>query len=326
MQSLTITKKEEGQRLDKFLKKYLPEAPAGFIYKMMRKKNITLNKKKTAGTEILAEGDTVALFLSEETIGKFHGRIPSGETKAGEKLDVVYGDGDVLFVNKPAGLLTQPAKKGDPSLVDMLVPFLLEEGRITQEDLRAFRPAPVNRLDRNTSGLVLCGTSLAGSRFLSEEIRSREVKKTYLALVRGKQVPEGEMVTFYKKNAADNTVRLSGREKEGSGVMKTHFHVLVENGPVALVSCRLITGKTHQIRAQLAFAGAPILGDPKYGDREANEAFAHLTGVRRQMLHASCVGFPDQLDRFERLAGREFTAPLPADFQKACRSYGIAIE
>ncbi len=198
---LEIKQNQAGQRLDKFLGKFLPEAPAGFFYKMLRKKNITLNGKKAEGREVLRQEDQVTLWLADETILKFGGFLlppqsaDPGDRKqtesellysrAFEKLQgvtVIYEDAHVLILNKPAGMLTQQARTGDLSLNEWMVGYLLHSEALAPSELRLFRPSVCNRLDRNTSGLVLCGKSLPGSQALSELIRSRALRKFYRTL------------------------------------------------------------------------------------------------------------------------------------------------
>ena len=161
MRELVISKYEAGQRFDKFLAKYMELAPKSFFYKMMRKKNITLNGKKAAGNEKLEKGDTVKLFLSEETIEGFREKKKRA-VHTGAKLDILYEDEQVMLINKPAGMLSQKAEKGDISMVEHLISHLLDTGEVTEEMLKTFRPSLCNRLDRNTSGLVAAGKSLAG--------------------------------------------------------------------------------------------------------------------------------------------------------------------
>ena len=326
MQTLTVTHKEEGQRLDKFLKKYLSFAPGSFIYKMLRKKNITLNRKKAGGSEIIQEGDVICFFLADDTMAKFRGRPGPKKTVRIPALDVLYEDEDVLFLNKAAGVLTQPGVNGHTSLASMLTPYLLREGKVREEDLRAFRPAPVNRLDRNTSGLILCGISLSGSRFLSEIIRNRDVRKTYLAVVWGNKVRTGVVKNWYIKEDTENMVHLYDSPKPGSQVMETAFEVIRRGEHACLVRCELITGKTHQIRSQLAHGGTPILGDPKYGDKKANDLLYRRTGIRRQLLHSYETTFPVIEGEFSRLSGKTFCAPLPTDFMRACHVLGLKTE
>ena len=174
MQLLTIGKNQAGQRLDKFLKKALPNAGTGFLYKMLRKKNITLNGKKAEGKEILAQGDEVRCFFSEETFATLSGAETVEDTSDYRKayrtlkdICVLYEDEDILLLNKPAGVLTQKAKPEDLSLNEWLIGHLLATDAIKETDLATFHPSVCNRLDRNTSGIVLCGKTLAGSQALS---------------------------------------------------------------------------------------------------------------------------------------------------------------
>ena len=161
MRSITIGEREAGQRLDKFL------AGKGFLYKMMRKKNITLNGKKCDGPEKLQVGDEIRMFLAEETIEKFS-KIPVEIPERKTGLDIIYEDGNILLINKPAGMLSQKAKDTDVSLVEYVQEYLLDSGQMTREELRCFHPSVCNRLDRNTSGLVAAGKTLAGLQALSK--------------------------------------------------------------------------------------------------------------------------------------------------------------
>ena len=186
MQEITIGKNEAGQRLDKFLAKYMNLAPKSFFYKMMRKKNITLNGKKCEGAEKLAEGDIVKLFLSDETIAGFtEVKVQKIQNTKKQKLDVIYEDDHIVLINKPSGMLSQKAKESDVSLVEYLIDYLLDSGAITEESMRSFRPSICNRLDRNTSGIVACGKSLAGLQMLSEVFRDRSIHKYYQCIVKG---------------------------------------------------------------------------------------------------------------------------------------------
>ena len=210
MRDLTIGKNEAGQRMDKYLKKYFPEAGSGFLYKMLRKKNILLNEKKADGKEMLKQGDCIRLYLAEETIEKFRGaqKTPAVSQKKtpGVKLDVIYEDEHVAMVNKPAGMLSQKAKPSDQSLVEYFQRYLLDTGAISEQELETFHPAPCNRLDRNTSGLVLCGKSLAGLQALSEALKLRTMKKYYLALVLGKVDQPGHQKAWLCKDTKTNQV------------------------------------------------------------------------------------------------------------------------
>ena len=176
MKELIIHDNEAGQRLDKLLRKYLSEAPGSFIYKMLRKKNIVLNGKKATGNEHLKKGDSVKLFLADDTIAKFQaaGKTVEESIKNTVKLDVIYEDQNVIFINKPSGMLSQKAKETDVSVVENVTAYLLESGQLTRENLKTFRPSICNRLDRNTSGLIVAGKSLAGLQQMGELFKKRE--------------------------------------------------------------------------------------------------------------------------------------------------------
>ena len=174
MKETIIKENESGQRLDKYLKKYLPQAPGSFIYKMLRKKNITLNGKKAAGQEKLNTGDSIKFFLAEETIDKFTGNAAASESYPVKKdLEIIYEDDNILLINKPAGMLSQKAKKEDVSLVEYVIGYLLSNGSVTKEELLTFHPGICNRLDRNTSGMVVAGKSLAGLQIMGEAFKER---------------------------------------------------------------------------------------------------------------------------------------------------------
>ena len=180
MKEFTITKNEAAQRLDKYLKKLLPEASSGFIYKMLRKKNITWNGKKAAGSEKLAAGDCIRLYLADETFDKFSAYRPQSTAGAdGTRLDVIYEDEDILLINKPCGMLSQKAKPSDVSANEYLIAYLLASGAVTEESLRTFHPSVCNRLDRNTSGILTAGKSLKGLQELSAALKERTVNKYY---------------------------------------------------------------------------------------------------------------------------------------------------
>ena len=168
MKEFIIEENEAGQRFDKYLAKLLREAPKSFFYKMLRKKNITLNGKKATGNEKLLKGDTIKLFLSDETFDKFAGS--SQVARAYCELDIVYEDPDIIIINKPAGMLSQPADDGEPSLVEYLTGYLLKKGDLTEEQLKTFRPSVCNRLDRNTSGMVCAGKSPCRSAVSVQDI------------------------------------------------------------------------------------------------------------------------------------------------------------
>lgn len=311
MQEFTIGKNEAGQRLDKYLGRILKEAPVSFFYKMMRKKNIVLNGTKCTGREQLSVGDSVKLFLSDVTIEKFSGTqklSKISKTYPYKKLDIIYEDDDVLFVNKPSGMLTQKASPADVSLNEYIIGYLLHEGKIDEAQLRTFKPSVCNRLDRNTSGLVLAGKSMKGSRELSEIIKNRTLEKYYITVVKGKVTDDSSVCALLIKDEAANKVSVrpvdgSMAPTEDERFIRTDYHVLGHGEDYTVLEVHLITGRPHQIRAHLAMLGHPVLGDFKYGDRKINEKYK----LKDQLLHAYRVVLPD---------GREYKAPVPAKLEK----------
>ncbi len=328
MQSFQIGKNEAGQRLDKFLHKFMPSAPNSFIFKMLRKKNIVLNGKKAEGKEILAVDDTVSFFFSDETFSKFTQigsvtldstktkSIPNDYNKAYVTLQgitIIYEDEDILILNKPAGILTQKAESDDFSLNEWMIGYLLQQEKITEEALLTFKPSVQNRLDRNTSGLVLCGVSLRGSQILSQLIHDRTIKKVYLAIVKGEIDKPGILSGSLKKNEKTNKVIIS--DTKGKEII-TSYKPISFGKDFTLLEIELITGKTHQIRAHMASIGHPILGDPKYGDIQWNQIYKKKLGIKRQLLHAYRVEFPSMTEPFIKLSNKEWIAPLPDDIQE----------
>ena len=315
MKEIVIHKNEAGQRFDKYLKKLLKEATGSFIYKMLRKKNIVLNGKKADGSEKLSEGDTVKLFLADETYDKFTGNTGSQEDplllelrEIPEKvLSVVYEDEDILVINKPSGMLSQKAEKTDVSANEYILRYLLDQGTITKEELKTFRPSVCNRLDRNTSGLLIAGKTLAGLQDMSRQLKERDMEKYYRCMVKGVLKQKQDVEGYLTKNERTNQVKIHTREVADSKYIRTSYEPIAVYGGYTLLEVHLITGRSHQIRAHLASQGYPIIGDTKYGDTKVNQYFAQKAQIRNQMLHAYRMVLSNQ---------QELTAPLPAEFER----------
>lgn len=319
MKEFTIQQNEENQRLDKYLKKLLPNASTGFLYKMLRKKNIVYNGRKAAGNELLKAGDKVAFYFSDETFAKFHQDMDALQQEYQalaalpmKGLSLIYEDEDILVLNKPAGLLSQKAAEGDCSANECMLGYLIRSGALSLETFSTFRPSVCNRLDQNTTGLLLAGKSLKGLQELSQLLRDRRLKKYYYALVLGCVEEEAHVCGYLKKDEAANRVIVRSADLCSPGLenerrIETAYRPLAHSDHATLLEVHLITGKTHQIRAHLAALGHPIMGDPKYGDKKANENCRRDFQVRHQLLHAQRVEFPD---------GRVFCAPLPSSFEK----------
>lgn len=332
MQSVTIGSNQAGQRLDKFLHKYLPNAGTGFLYKMMRKKNITLNGRKAEGSELLKEGDSVSFFFSQETFEKFSGQAAGSNiphVKQGireyekayrelKDIQIIYEDDHFLFLNKPAGILTQKAKQEDISLNEWLIGYLLEKDPNFKEELLSFHPSVCNRLDRNTSGIVLCGKSLPGLQFLSKCIKERSVQKFYHTICVGELKEAARVQGYLYKDEKKNRVFVSEQKQddnERQNYIETGYVPLSFQEGYTYLEVELITGKTHQIRAHLASIGHPLIGDFKYGNEKVNRGLKQEYGLEHQLLHAYRVTFPKITEGIGiPLSGQEFIAPEPERF------------
>lgn len=313
MKEIIVDKNEAGQRLDKLLTKYLNKAPKSFIYKMLRKKNITLNGKKATGNEKLELKDEIKLFLSDDTISNFSEvKVPDIQSH----LDILYEDDHILCINKPSGMLSQKAKDEDVSVVEHVIAYLLEMNQLTKQDLVSFKPSICNRLDRNTSGIILAGKTLAGLQEMAERIRSHAVDKYYRCIVKGVIKEKKEIKGYLVKNEKTNKVTIHQDQKEGSDLICTEYFPLATNGNFTYLEVRLITGRSHQIRAHLSSIGHAIAGDFKYGDKENNNYFKSKYGCKDQLLHAYRLEFPKIEGALSALSDKVLIAPLPAIFQR----------
>lgn len=335
MQSTTIGSNQAGQRLDKFLHKYLPEAGTGFLYKMLRKKNITLNGKKAEGSEMLSEGDTVSFFFSQETFEKFSGKVSGASTQTAEYekafhtlkgIAVLYEDENLVFLNKPAGILTQKAKPTDLSLNEWLIGYLLHQNPAFEKELASFHPSVCNRLDRNTSGIVLCGKTLPGLQFLSKCVRERSVRKFYHTICLG-ELREGAHISGYlSKDNSKNKVSVSEKrsQMQEQDFIETGYEPLMVRKGYTYLEVELMTGKTHQIRAHLASIGHPLIGDYKYGNEKTNQPFNRKYGLKSQLLHACRIVFPEiTVGPGLAVSQKIFTAPEPEQFETLKKALGF---
>lgn len=318
MKEIVINENEAGQRLDKFLGKLLKEAPASFYYKMLRKKNIVLNGKKATGNEKLTAGDSIKLFLSDETFEKFAGKRQTNDLAASVPniaLEIVYEDHDVLAINKPAGMLSQKAKKEDISANEYILQYLLESGTITRESLHTFKPSVCNRLDRNTSGILVAGKTLNGLQQMSKAFRERSMEKYYLAIVAGHISKPRRIEGFLKKDEKNNQVTILSEPSNDAKPIITEYRPLKLVGQVTLLEVHLITGRSHQIRAHLASICHPVIGDTKYGNPRLNREFLKNAGVTHQLLHAYRLFLAD---------GTKIQADAPKEFERAleCQKTG----
>lgn len=311
MQQIIIEKNQSGQRFDKFLFKYFKDATSGFIYKMLRKKNITLNNKKSDGKEKLKENDIVKIFMADETIEKFRGLFQI-ELPEPINLDIVYEDENVIFINKKTGMLSQKSKENDLSLNEYVISYLVNEGKLSIEDLKTFKPSVCNRLDRNTSGLIVAGKSLQGLQDMSKMFKERTLHKYYLAVVVGAINEPMKITGYLKKNNKTNKVTITN--KTDGEYIETYYEPVKVLDDVTLLKVQLITGKTHQIRAHLSSINHPIIGDYKYGKKEINDIYKKKYGIENQMLHSYQLTFETINGELGNLSNKTFIAKPPKEF------------
>lgn len=317
MKELTVAKNDAGQRVDKFITKAFPNLPVSMMYKYIRQKDIKVNKKRCTISQRLEEGDVLTIYAPDEFLEQ---AAPVYEfIYAGTKLDIVYEDEHVMLLNKPVGLIVHP---DDTEYRDTLIfrvqRYLFEKGEYYPENEASFAPSLVNRIDRNTSGIVIAAKTAAALRILNEKLRRREIEKYYLCLVHGHlDKPEDTLHGYLEKNEAQNRVYVSDRPERGARTIATRYRVLEEHDGLSLLEIELLTGRTHQIRAHLASIGHPLLGDGKYGTNAQNKG----TGFSKQALcsYRLKFAFTSDADELEYLNGREFTlkhVPFADEFRK----------
>lgn len=320
MQEIIISQTEYGQRLDKLLLKYFSQASSGFLYKMLRKKNITLNQEKATGKEILQAGDRIQVYFSEETFEKFR-RSPQDISMAEGKLSILYEDDHILIINKPVGMLSQKAEPSDISAVEEITAYLLNSGQLSEEALSAFRPGICNRLDRNTSGILVAGKTMIGLQIMNQAFAERTLHKYYLCPVQGILEKPMELDGYLEKDATGNIVKIKKDPTGGGTYVRTDLRPLEKGKNATLLEVELITGKSHQIRAHLAAVSHPIFGDSKYGNPMLNQQLKNSFGLKYQLLHAYKLVFPQLSDPLAYLSGKSFTAPLPKEFEEIWESF-----
>ena len=267
MQEFIITGNDAGQRLDRFLGKAAPLLPASLMQKGIRTKNIKVNGKRAERGQRLCDGDVVRLYLDDRYFEK--PAPDSGWKKVtAPKLHVVYEDSQILLVDKRPGIAVHPHDGAEygRTLIDQIQAYLYAQGEWDPKQEHAFAPALCNRIDRNTGGIVIAAKTAMALRVMNQKIRDRELGKYYLAIVKGAPRPaQGVLKGYLFKDAVKNRVYVTDQPQKGSKTAQTRYRTLASSNGLSLVECELITGRTHQIRAQFAHAGCPLLGDGKYG-------------------------------------------------------------
>ncbi len=305
MKSITVNANDAGQRVDKLITKTFRELPTALMYKGIRTKNIKLNGKRCDISTRVKEGDVIALYLNDDVLSTQAG-TPDFMT-AGKQLNIVYEDENILLANKPAGLLVHPDENEyRDTLIMRIQRYLFEKGEYDPQNENSFTPALVNRIDRNTSGIVISAKNATALRILNEKMKRRELHKYYLCIVHGTfDKREDTLEGFLQKNEQQNRVYISNRAQNGSRKIVTRYRVLDETKDLSLLEIELLTGRTHQIRAHLASIGHPLLGDGKYGTNALNKG----TGYTKQQLCSYRLefDFSTPAEELEYLNGKCFT-------------------
>ena len=282
MKEYLVGANDAGQRLDRFVKKVAPRLPDSMLQKTLRKKDIKINGRPAKGDARLEKGDTVRIYLTEELLEG--ARAPAPVKQRAVKLSVAYEDENILVVDKKPGVLCHDAEGWSPTtLIAEIQSYLRQKGEWRPEEENSFAPALCNRIDRNTGGLVIAAKNAEALRIMDEKIKNREIEKYYLCVTLGQPHPaRGRLEGFLFKDAKKNQVYVYDEPRVGALSAVTEYRTLSVRGELSLLECHLITGRTHQIRAQMAHAGCPLLGDGKYGRERKNRDY----GEKMQLLHS----------------------------------------
>ena len=306
MKELTVGKNDAGQRLDRFVAKAVPLLPDSLLQKYIRLKRIKVNGKPSKRDLRLSAGDVLMLYINDEFF-----EAPREDNAwlkiAKPRLNILYEDENILLADKKPGVLCHSAGKWDyNTLIANIQAYLAQKGEWQPKEEHSFCPALCNRIDRNTGGIVIAAKNAEALRILNEKIRDREIEKFYLCAVYGRPKPDnGQLKNELFKDAVKNQVYVKSKPEPGSRSAVTEYQVLMTRAGLSLVECRLLTGRTHQIRVQMAYAGWPLLGDGKYGREQINRRF-HEEG---QALYSwrLCFDFSTDAGLLNYLRGKEFS-------------------
>lgn len=314
MIKITISENEENQRLDRFLKKYFKNATLSYIYKLIRK-DVKVNGKRAAIETILALGDELSIYITEEEASGYQEKKTLSHAK--KQFKIAFEDENIIIVEKPFGLLVHGDKSEKKNtLANQVAGYLAEKGEYAPGREKTFVPSPVNRLDRNTTGLVIFGKNNRALQSLNQMIRERGyVRKYYLTVVHGEMKRSLQLKDKMEKDEKTNTVRVLDLESGDGKIMETIAKPLKTAKGYTLVEVELVTGRTHQIRAHLSDAGFPVLGDVKYAIRGQNKKIEQQYKLSTQLLHAYKLCFDDGIAPLEYMKGMEIKANLPMNFE-----------
>lgn len=307
MKTIIISKNDSDQRLDKFISKAVPALPKSLMYKYIRTKRIKINGKKGDISTKLVEGDTIDMYINDEFFA------PADEhydfLSASKKLDIVYEDENIILLDKKVGILSHPDESEyNDTLITRVKRYLYEKGDYNPKDENSFAPALVNRIDRNTGGIVIAAKNAESLRILNQKLKDREMEKYYLCVIHGTLKKKSGLLTGWLiKDEKKNKVEVFASERKGAKEIRTKYSVIDEKDGLSLVEVELLTGRTHQIRAHFSSIGHPLLGDGKYGTNSLNKAL----GYKKQFLYSYRLKFTFTSDAgcLEYLNGRSFEIP-----------------
>ena len=309
MKKFTVSFSEQGQTLEKYVKKVLPYAPLSFVYKLFRKKDVKVNGHWEDRKYIVNEGEEISIYITDSQIEEF---LSKNKYTPNDKIKdwIIYEDENILLVNKPKGILVQKADVNENSLDQMVIEYLVYKNEYNPEDELAFTPGPAHRLDRNTTGIVIFGKNKATLQYLFDLLKEHElIGKHYYALVKGDISEKGIVNVPLKKDEKLNKVSVA-HVKNGGKNSKTIYKPIERFNDCTLLDITLVTGRTHQIRVHMSYIGHPVIGDSKYGDIETNDLFKKEYGIKSQFLHAYELHFGELGYPLNYLSNKSFKAMM----------------
>lgn len=303
MKEFIINSNDANQRLDKFIPKSVPRLPQSMMYKAIRNKRIKINGKRAEISTRLQTGDIVQMYINDEF---FDTTVETEFMAAPPVLDIVYEDENIILIDKKNGLVVHEDNENTvDTLINRLKHYLYDKGEYNPEEENSFAPSLCNRLDRNTGGIVIAAKNAESLRILNQKIKDRELEKYYLCVTVGVPPKKKDTITAYlEKNSDDNTVKVTDRKTDKNKTIITTYKVLKTKGNLALLEIKLDTGRTHQIRAHMAYIGCPLLGDGKYGINRVNKEYK----IKTQALYSYKLKFTFETDSgcLEYLNGKEY--------------------